>query len=227
MKSTSQMVYCCFAFMLSLFCSMPTWAQEKNTLSVGVTLGPNFMIFTGENGSGTTYNPRLGIAGGFLLNYSVSNKIGVTAEFNYANRGTAYNNQNAGVNMQTSARLNYLAVPLYVNWFGGGTESRPKFFFGVDLGLLLNAKLVTKSDGKIIGEIDAKNAYNATDGSFLIGAGWHKRIGEGYWLILDGRLSYNMNTILKANIPGTNPANIRNPILGLRAALTLPLNLPK
>ncbi|TAF34626.1 MAG: PorT family protein [Cytophagales bacterium] len=200
-------------------------AQEKNTLSIGLTVGPNISLLTGQ-GAGNNYTPRLGFVGGALLNYSVSNSIGLGAELTYANKGGNFRNNVTIADIRVSQRINYIDVPIYMNYFFGEGESRPKLFFGANLSLLTSAKIVTKNTSTDFKDTeDNSEGFRSTDAAFLIGAGWHKRVGEGIWLILDARLSHSLSSIVAINPAVQN--DVRNTTLSLRAAITMPLNLPK
>lgn len=203
---------------LTLF-AFQAYGQESGTVSLGLRGGVNAANWAGNVNSGTAIGTgaganryKAGINFGALATYSVDEHWAVTAEINYSQKGTA-----PALNART--KLNYLDIPIYVNYFfgQGGDRFRTKVFIGPYVDILMAAK--NQSGGV---EIDVKNVYNSTDFGVLAGGGFHYKFNEASdnWLIFDVRYGLGFSDITK---PGLGRSNLTNRVLSINLGVTFPI----
>lgn len=195
------------------------YGQEAGTVSLGLRGGVTAANFGGNTnsasgiGAGAGSNRyKAGVNFGALGTYSVDEHWAITAEINYSQKGTA-------PNLNSRIKLNYLDIPIYVNYFfgQGGERFRTKVFIGPYVDILMVAK--NKSGGL---ETDVKGVYNTTDFGVLVGGGFHYKFNEASdnWLIFDVRYGLGFSDIYKTTI-GTS--NLTNRVLSINLGVTFPL----
>jgi len=200
-------------FITSILFAFQAQAQEAGTVSVGLRGGLNVSNFGGSGvSSGNRY--KAGLNFGAVGVYSVDSHWAIAVEVNYSQKGNSPA-QNSYV------KLNYLDIPLYVNYFfgQGGDRFRTKVFLGPYVGVLMAAKTKIGS----IESDDLKPLYNPTDFGVLAGAGFHYKFSEinDNWLIFDVRYAYGLSDLAKA---GTGSSNLSNRALSFNLGVTFPLN---
>ncbi len=201
---------------LALMISLPVFGQGEGTISLGLRGGLNTSNFAGNVGGAAGENRfKAGINFGAFGIYSIQENWGITAEVNYSPKGTV-TSQFA----RSRIKLNYLDIPIYVNYFfgQGGDRLRTKVFLGPYANFLMTAK---QDLGGV--EVDVKDRYNNLDLGLLLGAGLHYKISEsgGNWLILDVRYGIGFSDIAK---PGLGTSNITNRALSFNVGISFPLN---
>lgn len=200
-------------FIASILFTFQARAQEAGTVSVGLRGGLNVSNIGGSSAnSGNRY--KAGINFGAVGVYSVDSHWAIAAEVNYSQKGYS-----PAIN--SVLKLNYLDIPVYVNYFlgQGGDRFRTKVFLGPYVGILMAAK--SKIGGIEVG--DLKSLYNPTDFGVLAGGGFHYKFSQtgDNWLIFDVRYAYGLSDLAKA---GTGSSNVGNRALSFNLGVTFPLN---
>lgn len=178
--------------------------SAQNT-SIGLRLGSNLANVSGKNTDDNSINLRTNF--GALLTYSISSDFGITAEINYSGKGSKNSESDININ------LNYLEIPIYVNYFLGNPEAtfRPKLILGGYLGYLMSAK---------VARADVSGSYSNSDVGLLLGGGGHYRLKGENWLNFDVRYNLGLSNITP-RLP--NDLALRNGVLSLNLAWTFPL----
>lgn len=178
--------------------------SAQNT-SIGLRLGSNLANVSGKNTDDNSINLRTNF--GALLTYSISSDFGITAEINYSGKGSKNSESDININ------LNYLEIPIYVNYFLGNPEAtfRPKLILGGYLGYLMSAK---------VARADVSESYSNSDVGLLLGGGGHYRLKGDNWLNFDVRYNLGLSNITP-RLP--NDLALRNGVLSLNLAWTFPL----
>ncbi len=199
-------------FIVFTLLSFQAYSQETGTISLGLRGGLNVSNIggTGAN-SGSRY--KAGINVGAIGIYSVNEQWAIAAEVNYSQKGYS-------PALNSILKLNYLDIPIYVNYFfgQGGDRFRTKVFLGPYVGILMAAK--SKIGGIEVG--DLKSLYNPTDFGMIAGGGFHYKISQtgDNWLIFDARYAYGLSDLAKA---GTGVSNLANRALSFNLGITFPL----
>lgn len=216
MMKLQQFVLIAIAFVLISF---QAYSQESGTVSLGLRGGitaSNFGTRSGGSATGGSVGGansyKAGINFGAFGMYSVDEHWAFTAEVNYSQKGNSpiirgFNN------------LNYLEVPLYINYFfgQGGDRFRPKAFLGPYLGILMTAN--TKFGGI---KTDVKGTYNPTDFGVLAGGGFHYKFNEAgdNWLIFDVRYGFGLSDLSKS---AAATSGLANRALSINLGVSFPL----
>lgn len=200
-------------FIASILFAFQAQAQESGTVSIGLRGGLNVSNFGGiSTNSGNRY--KAGINFGALGIYSVNEHWAIAAEVNYSQKGYS-------PALNSVLKLNYLDVPVYVNYFfgQGGDRFRTKAFLGPYVGVLMAAK--SKIGGVEVG--DLKSLYNSTDFGVIAGGGFHYKISQegDNWLICDVRYAHGLSDLAKA---GSGSSNLANRVFSFNVGITFPLN---
>ncbi|MEO0894894.1 MAG: porin family protein [Bacteroidota bacterium] len=142
---------------------------------------------------------KTGFRVGAMLTYSINKDFGLGAEANFARKG--------GVdNADRSINLDYLEIPLFAQYFFGSGSFRPKVMLGPYYALLLQAQ----REGQEL------TSYEDQDYGLLLGLGFHKSLGGGKWLYVDGRYSFGI-----ANIVANTERTLSD--FSLNAGISFPL----
>jgi outer membrane protein W len=205
---------------ISLSISFSSYAQ--NTTSLGIKGGVNLANFRGEDVKDA--ENRTGFNLGLVLNYSITEKSGLSFEADYSSMGAIDkgNKINFGGiafgSGDKTDKLDYLRTTLLFNYFMGTNEMniRPKLFAGPYLGFLLNSQY--KIEDRDYQDY-SDNAFNATDFGVAFGAGLHVKVAEKIWLVPDVRYNLGLTNVSDAaNIDGSNGA------FSINIGITFPLN---
>lgn len=200
-------------FTVLILLAVQAYSQESGTVSVGLRGGLNVSNFGGM-GVNTGNRYKAGINFGAIGMYSVNEQWAIAAEVNYSQKGNS-----PAIN--SFVKLNYLDVPVYINYFfgQGGDRFRTKVFLGPSVGVLMVAK--TKVGGIESG--DLKSLYNSTDFGVIAGGGFHYKVSEAgsNWLIFDVRYAHGLSDLAKV---GTGTSNVSNRALSINLGITFPLN---
>ncbi len=183
----------------------PILETSAQNTSIGLRLGSNLANVSGKNTDDNSINLRTNF--GALLTYSISSDFGITAEINYSGKGSKNSESDININ------LNYLEIPIYVNYFLGNPEAtfRPKLILGGYLGYLMSAK---------VARADVSGSYSNSDVGLLLGGGGHYRLKGDNWLNFDVRYNLGLSNITP-RLP--NDLALRNGVLSLNLAWTFPL----
>lgn len=195
--------------------SFSAFGQESGTISIGLRGGLNASNWAGNvGGVGGENRFKAGMNFGAFGMYSIEEHWGITAEINYSQKGTA-TSQFA----RTRYKINYLDIPIYINYFfgQGGDRLRTKVLMGPYLDFLMSAK---NNQGGI--EVDVRNRHANMDLGLLFGAGLHYKLNEATdnWLILDIRYGIGFSDIFKTTLA---TSNITNRALSFNLGLSFPL----
>ncbi|AFM03333.1 hypothetical protein Fleli_0877 [Bernardetia litoralis DSM 6794] len=198
---------------ISFSISFSSYAQSNTSL--GIKGGINIANFRGEDVE--DYDGRTAFNIGAVLNYSITEKAGLSFEADYSSQGAKLD---MGTNEATT-KLNYIRTTLLYNYFMGSNDMdiRPKLFVGPSLGFLLNSQNKV-GDGDYVDYPD--DTFNSTDFGIAFGAGLHVRVKEGIWFVPDVRYNLGLTDITKNNLFGSN--STRNGVLSINVGLTFPLN---
>ncbi|TAH22178.1 MAG: PorT family protein [Cytophagales bacterium] len=190
------------------------YSQESGTVSIGLRGGFNLSNWGGNvaaGGSGSN-NYKAGLNFGAVGLYSIDEHWAMAAEINYSQKGTS-------PALNSFVKLNYLDIPIYINYFfgQGGDRFRTKVILGPYAAVLMTAK---NKVGSI--ETDVKGVYNTTDFGVLAGGGFHYKFNEagGNWLIFDVRYAVGLSDITK---PALGVSNLTNRALSINVGVTFPL----
>jgi outer membrane protein W len=152
-------------------CISPVMSQ---TLSIGPVVGVNVSKFTPNQ-----YSKNLaGLSVGALANYSVNEKVGLSAKVLFSQLGSKFTNSGA-IN-----RLNYLQMPISLVYYFGipGDKFRPKIYAGPYFGTLLSAKNENKN--RIV-DTQNNDVYKKLDLGGQLGLGFNYSLKDRTWLNLD------------------------------------------
>jgi hypothetical protein len=208
-----------FIFITFVLSNLQVYSQDSGTISLGLRGGITASNF-GVRSSGVASGGNLGGANSYKAGvnfgafgmYSVDEHWAFTAEINYAQKG------NSPV-LRSFNNLNYLEIPLYINYFfgQGGDRFRPKAFLGPYLGILITAN--TKFGGT---KQDVKNTYNPTDFGVLAGGGFHYKFNEAgdNWLIFDIRYGFGLSDLAKS---ANATSGLSNRALSINLGVSFPL----
>lgn len=180
----------------TLALALPVSAQNT---SIGAKLG----LLSANTATQTAGNQVAGFRAGGFLTHSISQEFGIGGELNLARKG-------ARLTPNQSLRLDYLEVPIFAQYFFGEGGLRPKVIAGPYFARLLQAKSGEQS----------LNNYAQDDYGFLLGIGFHQRLGNSRWLYADLRYTHGLAELR----PGSDQFN-RD--LSLNVGISFPLNLPR
>ncbi len=186
-------------FLFVFFIGTAVFAQNT---SIGLRAGLNV-----SNINDSEAKSIIGANFGAFINRSIHPNWGITGELNFTMKG----NRHAASNATHDTRLNYLEVPIYVNYFFLKQDSkiRPKLFAGGYGSYLMTASYHGN---------DIKNTIENIDYGILFGGGLHYSLGGGTWLIFDVRYGLGLADITKAT-----SANVQNRNLSFNIGYSFPL----
>lgn len=189
-------------FLFVLFLGTAVFAQNT---SIGLRAGLNIANISHSGGS-ANHKSLIGANFGAFINRSIHPNWGITGELNFTMRG--WQDEVLGKDLNT--RINYLEVPIYINYFFLKQDSkiRPKLFAGGYGSYLMTASF----DG-----VDTKQFYENIDYGLLLGGGLHYSLGGGTWLIFDVRYGLGLADITKAT------SDIKNRNLSFNIGYSFPL----
>ncbi len=188
-------------FLFVFFLGTAVFAQNT---SIGLRVGLNVSSINDNN---SAVKSLIGANFGAFINRSIHPNWGVTGELNFTMRGW----ESEILNKKINTRLNYLEVPIYINYFFLKQDSkiRPKLFVGGYGAYLMTASF----DGN-----DVKNSFENIDYGILFGGGLHYSLGGGTWLIFDVRYGLGL-----ANTSKNTTANVQNRNLSFNLGYSFPL----
>lgn len=184
-----------FIFTCLLFSTVATLGQKH---LIGVK-----MIGMSTSVSSSNYDAELGWGGGFTYTHKMSNRIHLGGEVLFEQRRISNKMNIANIkgtvleNKKVIHRLNYVSVPLTVNFIWG-----EKLFGGVGIGVaptfLLSAnydRYISKADNSIEvdGTVDSKSKAKSFNLGMLIDAGMGYQLNEKF--SITGNFRYNMNEV--------------------------------
>jgi outer membrane protein W len=157
-------------FLCAGILSIPGFAQTEGQLLAGPRLGVNI-----ASASNVTDSKSLvGLAFGVTGTYGFSDNSAATVDLLYSGEGFA---QKSG---DGKAKLGYLLIPIYYNYFFGepGSELRPKVYAGIAPAFLMSGK---DEDGD-----DIKDQFGGLNFSLSLGGGVNYALADN--MILSGDL---------------------------------------
>ena len=193
-----------FVFLLFIAGAPPALAQEwTGNLKVGASI----TTFTGD--TPTTFDPRVGWAGGFALGYDFGNGFVVQPEVLYVTRGASFDSALEGVPIRVHSRVSYAKIPVLVMYRLQRGTIHPKIFAGPLLASRLDAVINYRTEGSSQTQQEADNSLDDYDYGGLIGAGadvdW-----SGQRLSLEVRATFGL-----ANLRTSEPALYHRGVLVL------------
>ncbi len=161
-------------------------AQSKTQFSIGLKAGPNFSRLNTDASANTNYNNRTGFhAGAFML--LRGERVGFQPEVIYSQQGATAKYSGSP---DLKSNFSYVNVPLIVKLY---TIAGINLQVGPQFGFLTSAQsnYDPTTREQFNSTQDVKNAYNSTDVSLALGAGWDLPFG----LSIDGRYNWGMSDI--------------------------------
>lgn len=171
-------------------------AQEKGDVELGLGIGDN----SAEINLTTKayYNPKIDFISGpnyaFSAEYYFSDRWGIKGKLIYDKKGwtytEAYEDDALGPQLRSGeVRVNYITVPVMMNWHFGGNRGW-YLNFGPYLGFL------TSADDKVF-EGGFKNEYRKIDGGLSFGAGYKFRINNTFKFFVEAEFQSGMPGVYK------------------------------
>ena len=149
-------------FFLVVFFIINTQLQAQ-TFKAGVILGVTASQINGDDSAG--FN-KPGLEGGLKSAVTISEKVDISLEILYSQRGAKDEASADGV-VQNIYRTTYVAIPIIYNYKDWAAEDyyRLHFHGGLSYGRLINAELDNDQDNTAF-----VDAWNQNDFGFLVGA---------------------------------------------------------
>ncbi len=206
-------------------------SSSQNESAVG-SVGPSSGLFNSGYGG---QKPRIGWEGGLGMAYRVSSKVLFNLGLNLEAKGGAvrldaffpagaYNNIEESALGKSVFALNYLTVPLRIQWFPA--RKWPVYLqAGVYYGRLLSAEQrgdLEASGSKSRYSNRIISNYNLDDYGYTGGIGWRRHLGPDGIFFLETDWERSLPTIGARNDPGGKP-ELFNQSLSLRAGYRIPL----
>lgn len=155
-----------FVFLLLAALAGPVQAQQWiGNLKVGAAIA----TFTGD--TATSFDPRVGWAGGFALGYDFGSGFILQPELLYVTRGAAFDSELDGVPVRVHSRISYAEIPLLVMYRLQRGTIHPKLFVGPQFSTRLDAVINYRVEGSNQSLQETDNSLEKYDYGGLIGAG--------------------------------------------------------
>lgn len=194
------------AVVVTLGCTLFSYAQNKGDVEFGVNLGFNFSNVSAGSFSSDTGS---GFNAGFAADYYFSDRWSIKGKLIYDQKGwdNGYFENQFGI-YKADYNLNYLTIPVMANWHFG---SKRNWYlnFGPYAGFLLNAK-----ESSLNTEI--KEYFNSTDFGLALGIGVKIPVSDKLKVFLeyDGQNGFS-------DVFNNNQGDI---VTGARSAFNIGLN---
>lgn len=144
------------------------------------TLGPSMSWLGGDKEEGEKFPALPGFQLGAFWQVPLANGLNLQPGLQYANRGVGYKMEESGVyepgvpggysyNYEQRKKLHYLELPVLVN---GQVTNNLGLFGGPQLGFLLGAKVVNKSNGETTSTEKGTKGFNKVDFGLTAGAAY-------------------------------------------------------
>lgn len=139
---------------------------------------------------------KTGLGFGAYYFHPVSPTLGLQLEGQYIRRGVKFEFSGAGMEADTSLKLDYIEFPILLRISPGpGNDMRPVFFVGPVIGF--NAKAEIESEGDGINETeDVKDDFKSTTFGALFGAGLSVAMNEKSNFLLQARYYLGLSNAL-------------------------------
>ena len=162
--------------------------SQGKVWSIGPEAGVNFSKYGMDADENET---KAGFAGGIFLTYSVINTFGVTGKILYSEKGSR--------NGSSEQKLKYIEVPLTGRFFlNKEGKFRPNLFLGPSFSFLCGVS--NKVDGSdAVNVKDYKTDFNTYDFGVTGGVGLNFILRPEMRLLIDGRYTYGLSDLTKAN----------------------------
>jgi opacity protein-like surface antigen len=151
--------------------------------------------------------PRIGFIGGVGVRYPVTDLVSVTAEWDFAVRGSRWDLDEAtsGLTLTQTLALNYWEIPLLAQVrprVGGSVQ--PVFLAGPYLGLLAHSEVSIgvppDSSLKTLASLDLHDVANSTCVGGVVGAGAEFRTTEKSSLLVQARYTTVFANVMKDEV---------------------------
>ncbi len=190
-----------------------SFAQTKNNVEFGANIGYN-VAYINETGYGNLNSPAVsGLNLGVSADFKLSDRWSLRGKVIYDQKGwnDGYLVDAEGETDNVNFRLNYITIPVTVNWHFGRMKNW-YLNFGPYAGFLLNA--TETSSGT-----DIKPGFNNTDFGIALGIGVKFPITNKLRLFIEDEGQAGIANILKGSPNGLFVQNIRS-------ALNVGINFP-
>jgi opacity protein-like surface antigen len=180
-----------FAALFALGFTAVSSAQSRGNVEFGVNVGYNYSNVSSQyNSANAGYGVNLGLAADFYL----SNRFSIKAKLIYDEKGwnDGFYTDVPG-SVLTDYNLNYLTVPVMVNWHFG---NRNNWYFnaGPYVGFLLNASETSLNT-------DLKESFNESDFGLAFGIGVKVPVSDKLKLSLEYEGQVGFSEIFVADRP--------------------------
>jgi hypothetical protein len=199
-----------------------TFLMAQNGVQFGFRAGASMATQYGILAPDIPYNVdvyyRLGLVGGLLIYYPVTESFGIQQEFLYVQKGSAEDIalKNRPIRTHTEYDLNYFEIPIVMRLAFLRVKNCTLYTTsGFALSILLNGEYRLSGVAEIEGVPLAFSRTNQVksvdifDYGFLYGAGVERRI-FGKKCFFEYRFTIGWNTLMMPTAEGEDPAPLRN-----------------
>lgn len=162
--------------------------------------------------------------GGARLVYSFISHWGVSADVKFSGEGGKMESMDAGDNIETKYRANYIRVPIQGIYFFGelGDAIRPKISIGPSLGFLVGGESSQTINGSSTNTIKTKDIFQDFDFAINGAAGVNFRIQRDTWLNAEVNYMHGLTNVSESSGP-----DFKNRNIVLNIGVTFPLGTVK